>query len=248
MALKIAQLSDCHLPADPARPYRKQNADANLAAVWKSVESWGPDIVMLTGDLSEDGSPASYDRLREMLATNVPVLALPGNHDEPDVMREYFPNGPWDGPLAWAQGDWNLVLTDSTRPRKVEGYFEEESAEQLRFALSECEEPHLLVALHHQPVPVDAPWIDKYALRAPGAFLEVVGSEPRVRCVVWGHIHHHFAEDRNGILLLGAPSTAANSLPRTDRFELNSSGPAARTLELGDDGSVGYGQLLANTG
>jgi len=247
MPLKIAQLSDCHLPEDPATPYRQQNADANLDKVWQKALAWGPDIVLLTGDLSEDASKASYERLGKRFRTKVPILTLPGNHDDPELMRAQFPNGPWEGPLVWEQEDWGLVLTDSTRPRAVEGHFSDEALERLREVLSSCSKEHLLVALHHQPVPVDAPWIDKYRLVEPGAFLQVIDSEPRVRCVVWGHIHHHFAADRNGVLMLGAPSTAANSVPRGDRFKLDPAGPACRRMELCDDGSVAYGQLFANT-
>lgn len=246
MPLKIVQLSDCHLPADPSTPYRDQNADENLDRVWRKAVAWGPDIVLLTGDLSEDASEASYERLGELFQADVPILALPGNHDEPERMRKRFPDGPWGGPLALAQGGWCIVLTDSTRPGRVEGHFSDEALEQFSGVLSKCAGNHLLVALHHQPIPVDAPWIDKYPLAEPAAFLEVIDSEPRVRCVVWGHIHHHFAADRNGVLMLGAPSTAANSIPRADGFELDRAGPACRSLELFDDGAVAYGQLFAN--
>lgn len=246
MGLKIIQISDCHLPADPATPYREQNADANLSAVWKKALEWKPHLVLLTGDMSEDGSEASYDRLGAMLKADVPILAIPGNHDKPELLRQYFPIGPWEGPLGWKDDTWAIVLTDSTVRGRVSGRFSAEALEQLRAGMTESEMDHLLVALHHQPIPVDAPWIDKYPLEDAGAFLDVIDAEPRVRCVIWGHIHHHFAVDRGGVLMLGAPSTAANSLARAARFELDPAGPACRTLVLSRDGTVAYGQLLAN--
>lgn len=243
---KIVQLSDCHLPADPETPYRGQDADANLERVWRKALAWGPDAVLLTGDLSEDASEASYLRLGRLLRTDVPLLALPGNHDDSALMRREFPRGAWGGPLVWENGDWSLVLTDSTVPGRVAGGFSAAALERLSAVLSQSAGPHLLVALHHQPIPVDAPWIDRYPLEAPEGFLDVLDSEPRVRCVIWGHIHHHFAAERNGVLMLGAPSTAANTLPRATRFELDPAGPACRRLELGDDGTVAYGLLYAN--
>lgn len=247
MALKVAQLSDCHLPEDPRAPYREQDADANLERVWKTAREWGPDLVLLTGDLSEDASAASYDRLGRILQTRLPVLAIPGNHDDPRLVEKLFPNGPWEGPLVWDEDEWSLVLTDSTRPGSIEGHFPDDALERLSGVFSNCAAEHLLVALHHQPIPVDAPWIDKYPLAEPAGFLEVIDSEPRVRCVVWGHIHHHFAADRNGVLMLGGPSTAANSAPRAARFELDPAGPACHRLELCDDGAVAYGQLFAKS-
>lgn len=246
--LKIAQLSDSHLPKNPAAPYRGENADENLARVWEKAKAWGPDLLLLTGDLSEDASEASYDRMAALLGTEVPILALPGNHDVGAVMRKRFPEGPWAGPCLHEAGNWLIVLTDSTLPGRVEGGFSAEEIDQLRNAMAASSQEHILLALHHQPVPVSAPWIDRYALRDPEAFLELVDKEPRVRCVLWGHIHHHFAEDRSGVLMLGAPSTAANSVARSDRFEADPAGPACRRIELESNGGVAYGQLFANAG
>ena len=158
-------------------------------------------------------------------------------------MRQHFPLGPWDGPLVHEHGLWSIVLLDSTLQGRIEGGFSDASLEQVREVLSQCTKPNVLLALHHQPIPVHARWIDRYPLTRAEAFLDVVDSEPRLHCVVWGHIHHHFAADRNGVLFLGAPSTAANSLALADRFDLDPAGPACRTLELADSGEVAYGQL-----
>jgi Icc protein len=114
--------------------------------------------------------------------------------------------------------------------------------------LSRSAKDYVLLALHHQPVPVDAAWIDRYPLQEPAGFLKIVEADPRVRCVVWGHIHHHFETRRKGVLFLGAPSTAANSLPRAERFTLDPTGPACRWLELGSTGCVEFGQLYATRG
>ena len=45
--LRVVQISDCHLPADPRTPYRGQDADANLKGVWEKVVSWSPDLILL---------------------------------------------------------------------------------------------------------------------------------------------------------------------------------------------------------
>lgn len=251
MGLKVLQLSDCHLSSNPEKPYRGENADANFAAVWASARAWGPDILLLTGDLSEDASAASYQRLASWLPDDLPCLALPGNHDHPTTMARWFPQGPWGEPLAYEAGDWLLVMMHSAKPGRIEGAFSDEEIDGLRKILASSQQPHVLIALHHQPVPVQAPWIDRYPLANPQAFLDVVDGEPRVRCVIWGHIHHHFVAERNAgknrVLMLGAPSTAANSLARSQRFEADPAGPAARTLELQDSGAVVYGQVYAST-
>lgn len=248
MALKIVQISDCHVSADPSTSYRGQDAEANLEAVWRAALRWKPDLVLLTGDLSEDASPASYDRLGALLQAGFPTVALPGNHDDHDLMRRHFPNGPWEAPFAWESGDWCIVATDSTLPGEISGGFSDTEIEALRSTLAASKKSHLMVALHHQPIPVEAPWIDRWPLENPAAFLEVIESEPRLRCVIWGHIHHHFAAVRNGVLMLGAPSTAANSEPNATRFALDAAGPACRKLGLMEDGAVAYSQIYARAG
>lgn len=243
MTLKIVQLSDCHVSADPAEPYRGQDAGANLARVWERAQQWKPHLVLLTGDVSEDASQASYQRVKDKLGDSTAILALPGNHDAPALMSRYFSSGPWDGPLVHEVGSWLIVMLDSSLERRIEGGFSDAELRQFQKAIDSSQKPNILVALHHQPIPVQAPWIDRYALSRPSSFLAIIDAEPRVKCVVWGHIHHHFSARRKGVQYLGAPSTAANSLAGTAKFDLDPSGPSCRTLELSESGKVDYGQL-----
>ena len=112
--LRVLQLSDCHVSAGADADYRGQSADRNLASLLPEIRRWQPDFILLTGDVSEDGSAAAYGRVFAKLnSTGAPVLALPGNHDEPAVMRRYFPQGPWDAPLVRDAKGWKLVLLNS---------------------------------------------------------------------------------------------------------------------------------------
>ena len=242
--VRIVQISDCHVGADPGALYRGQSADKNLAAIVQVAKAWQPQLVMLTGDVSEDGSQESYERTSKLLAQiDVDVIALPGNHDDVSQMREYFPAGPWDRPYVHFLEGWQLIMLDSTEPGQVSGSFSPEQLERLGQALSDGEEIHRLLALHHQPVMVDAPWIDRYCLESPEEFFAVIDRSSSVRCIAWGHVHQDFRIERKTCSLLGAPSSVANSLPGTERFSLDPTGPACRWLELSADGSVGTGIL-----
>lgn len=241
--LRIVQVSDCHVPHDPATDYRGQSADRNLASLLPAIRRWQPDLLLLTGDVSEEGSAAAYGRVSAQLSTaGAALLALPGNHDDPAAMRRYFPLGPWNGPLQRESRGWQLLLLDSTVPGEVSGRFAPQALERLDRLLGRGA-AHVLLALHHQPVPVGSAWIDRYALESAEAFLDVVDRHPRVRCIVWGHVHQDYEAVRNGVLLLGSPSTAVNSLPKAECFTLDLGGPACRWLELGPDGGVATGLL-----
>jgi len=245
--LRVIQVSDCHLPRDPATPYRGLNADRNLASLLPAIRLWQPDVLLLTGDASEDASAAAYGRVSAQLSTaGSPVLALPGNHDDPATMRRYFPLGPWSGPHVHKGRNWHLVLLDSTGPGRISGDFSATALEQLERTLERGADRHVLLALHHQPVPVGSPWIDRYALEHNDAFWNVVDRFPQVRCISWGHVHQDFNARRGNVLLLGSPSTVANSLPGRATFTPDLGGPACRWLELGSDGAIETGVLWAS--
>lgn len=241
---RIVQISDCHVSADHRIKYRGLNADETLSSLLPPIRAWRPQIIMLTGDVSEDGSPVSYARVAAMLDTvDAQVLGLPGNHDDPEVMSRYFHAGPWGGPFIRSVSGWDLVLLDSTRQGLVSGKLPRERLAQLREGLRSCTAGYILVALHHQPVAMGSQWIDRYMLEKPEQLFEVLDSDPRVRCVVWGHVHQDFKGQRKDISLLGSPSSVANSLPRSECFKLDPEGPSCRWVELHPNGQIDTGVL-----
>ena len=244
--LRIVQVTDCHLPLDPQTSYRGQNADRNLASLMPALRRWQPDLLLVTGDVSEDGSAAAYGRVSAQLSTaGAPVLALPGNHDDPSVMRRYSPQGAWDGVHSHGLRNWQLLLLDSTVRGGVPGFQAPATLEALDRHLREDRAAHVLLALHHQPVAVGSPWIDRYPLQNPEALFRIVDRSPRVKCIVWGHVHQDFETRRGDLLLLGSPSTVANSLPGREKFTPDLGGPACRWLELAPGGAVETGLLRA---
>jgi 3',5'-cyclic AMP phosphodiesterase CpdA len=52
---------------------------------------------------------------------DAPVYALPGNHDDDVLMQQYFPDGPWNGPLIVQAGHWQLVLLKSALAGRIDG-------------------------------------------------------------------------------------------------------------------------------
>jgi len=239
---RLAQISDCHLPASADTPYRGLKADPGLEAMINTLAAWQPQALLITGDLSEDASEASYRRLAQRVGQlNVPVYVVPGNHDDPARMQPYFPNGPYDGPWAFDAGRWKLLLLNSARPGRIDGSIEPEDLQKLRQVLRD--EGPAMLALHHQPVAIGSPWIDKYRLQEPQGLLDCIAAHPELKAVVWGHVHQPFETMLGGTRFMSCPSTAANSLPECARFTLDPAGPACRWLELYDDGRLESGIL-----
>lgn len=85
----LVQLSDPHIRVGTRDRAR---SDALATAVRGVLElPVTPEAVLLTGDLVDTGADAEYRRVAELLSPlGMPVHVLPGNHDEPDTLREHF--------------------------------------------------------------------------------------------------------------------------------------------------------------
>ena len=238
----IAQVTDCHLPADPRQNYRGINPHKNLKVLLQKVKKLKPDLLLASGDLSEDGSKASYVALQRFFKPlGIPVLALPGNHDDAGLLAETFPGSPVNGISVTEHGPWQLIRLNSCLPGKPEGRLSEQTLTELASLLADHGQRPRLIAVHHQPVAVGSPWIDKYRLLDPEPFLHLIDQTRDVKAVVWGHVHQVFETDRGGSAMLGGPSSAVNSLPGAQKFTADPTGPAFRWLQLRADGTIRNG-------
>lgn len=244
----IAQISDCHLPADPQQDYRGIKPHQNLQALLPQVKAMKPDLILATGDLSEDGSLESYALLKTYLdQIDAPVLALPGNHDDPQLLNAVFPGSPVDTIAVSDHSSWRIVRMNSCLPGKPQGFVSEKALSDLEQLLGSQEEKPTLLAVHHHPIPVGNPWIDKYPLVNPQKLLHLIDQFSQIKTVIWGHVHHVFRAERNGTVMLGSPSTAVNSLPDVASFTADDTGPAFRWLELTGNGSINTGIIFTET-
>ena len=92
--------------------------------------------------------------------------------------------------------------------------------------------------MHHQPVPVGSAWIDAMGLDNGEALLALAGRHPRLRGIVWGHVHQAFEQRRDGLVLMAAPATSAQFLPRSRVHRPDPSPPGWRELVLAADGAL----------
>lgn len=240
--LKIVQITDCHVPGPTDGRYRGVDPRACLLDLIEAVNEWGPDLVLATGDLSEDGSEASCAWLAEAFTRiPAPVIATPGNHDDAGRLRRHFSRCAVEEPVV-VERDWRIVVLNSAEPGAVPGRLAPAHLPDLPAASSADDRP-TLVALHHQPWPIGSPWIDRYPLLEPEAFHQWLRDHAAVRLVLWGHVHQAVRLERGGVTGLGGPSSASNSLPGRDRFTPDPAGPACRWLELEERGDFRTGLL-----
>ncbi|APE30067.1 metallophosphoesterase [Halomonas aestuarii] len=232
--MRLAQLTDCHLLADPAARGRIGVPLRQLEAVVAAVNRQRPDRVVVTGDISQDETATSY-RLAERVLSRLdaPWCWLPGNHDRTDRMADCRPL-----PEALDLGDWRALLLDTHVSGREGGELGAERRSALDASLDGDPRPTLLM-MHHPPLPVGAAWLDAIGLADAEAFWRVVAPHGQIRGVFFGHVHQAFRgvqalADRE-IPLYGCPATSDQFLPDSPTFALDeASRPGYRLIDLGE--------------
>lgn len=239
--LRVLHLTDTHLHASPGETLRGVNTNASLSAVVGHVLRSGqaPDLVLATGDLVQDDSRRAYEWCRELLgALDAPVHCLAGNHDVPALMHDVLGHAPFRMDHPGRHGPWTILMLDTRAEGEAFGRVSPEALRRLDGDLAAEAGQHVLIALHHQPVPMGSAWLDSVGLRNAPELWEVLDRHEHVRCLLWGHVHQASDRLRGGVRLLSSPSTCAQFLPGAERFATDTRPPACRWLELHADGSI----------
>jgi Icc protein len=242
--LLVLQISDTHLYEDPAGRLLGLNTQASLEHTLELAQAvhWPPDLVLATGDLVHDGSAAGYARLHERLtALGVPVYCLPGNHDNQTQLSASLNGNTIRWVTSSSHGAWAIEFVDSNRPGSAAGHIRERELARLRESLGRRTEDHILVCLHHQPVPIGSAWLDSMAIDNAAALFEILDRTPQVKGVLWGHVHQVYEAVRKGVRLLSCPSTCIQFLPQSKHFDLDTQPPGYRWLQLHPDGRIDTG-------
>ncbi len=243
--LRIVQITDSHLFREEDGRLLGMNTRKSLGMVLELVRERSPDfdVLLATGDLSQDHSPESYQAfLDAMLSLHPPAMYwYPGNHDDVPCIRALLGQNSPVLQRVVIHEPWQLVLLDSTIPGKVPGHLGETEIQALDQALAARPDLHTLVCFHHQPVPVGCRWLDTQKIKDADALFEVIDRHANVRGILWGHVHQHIDRERQGVRLLATPSTCVQFAPDSEDFAVDSEPPGYRWLELQADGSIETG-------
>jgi Icc protein len=226
----VAQITDTHILAQGKLYHAPRRAfPTNAASDWSHIDTAAcleraireldalkprPDVIVVTGDLTDHGGDEEYANLRTILGTAaVPVFVIPGNHDSRDNLRAAFLGDgylPREGFLHYVVEGYPLriVALDTNVPGHHHGELCTERLHWLDRALAA--EPHrpTLVMMHHPPFPTGIAHMDCHALDNPREFTRVVHHHPQVERILCGHLHRAIDHRFAGTIAGTCPSTA----------------------------------------
>ena len=195
---RILHVTDTPLVAPPALVAGiLDTAEAlrrHVAGIAASLPLIGPvDALLVTGDLSDDGSPESYRLFRELIAPlGLPLLAIPGNHDLREPMRAAFADlglFPAAGRLNFVReiAGVRIVGIDTLVEGSGGGVVDEATIAFLGEALATT--GPVLLAMHHPPFVSGIRFMDGIGLAETDGLKAAIERSPAEIRILCGHLH-----------------------------------------------------------
>ncbi|MEU0538681.1 metallophosphoesterase [Nocardia sp. NPDC005978] len=228
----LAQLSDTHFDLGARNVERAERVMGFLAELPQR-----PDVIVVTGDIADEGDIEEYRQARAALVADVPVLIMPGNHDDRGHMRTVLFGVDSDyAPInqAHSVNGLTLALLDSSVPGRPEGYLDEQTYAWLLDLLAATPaDDVVLIAMHHPPVAVHSTVVDPIRLTNPERLAEIVAGDDRVLAVLTGHVHSGLVTS-----FAGKPLVVAPSISSTIGCEWETAAPGHVPIDFAPDPSI----------
>jgi Icc protein len=107
--------------------------------------------------------------------------------------------------------------------------------------LEQYPDHYAVIAFHHQPIAIGSYWLDQLGLVNAVDFWETIAHFPKVKTVLFGHIHQQYEGENSGVLCYSAPSTCIQFKPNSDQFTLDNIPPGYRWIDLHPRGNITTG-------
>ncbi|WP_170068037.1 metallophosphoesterase family protein [Lentzea guizhouensis] len=191
----LLHLSDPHLDGSPER------ADRLNAVLDLLPPNRQPDAIVLTGDIADNGVEPEYAQFSAVMASRLPWLAVPGNHDTPALL----PSAP-----TLDVGDLRVIGVDVVVPGENHGELRPEEAGRVAELATGAR--RTVLAFHQPPMRIGHTYVDPMRLLNADALAGLVNRIGTVTAILCGHIHTACTATFAGVPVLVAPGivSAAN--------------------------------------
>lgn len=194
----IAHITDFHILPAPALCYGFSDTRAGLARTIDALIAMRPrpDLVVASGDLVDEPSIAAYATLRAILSPlDLPLILLPGNHDDRALLAASFPDHPYlaqDGGLANFAREFEAVRIigfDAVVPGKEFAAPTDAALNWLEETLAQVPDCATMIVMHHPPIETGLAFMDAIQPPWPARLAAVIAANDQVKLIVCGHVH-----------------------------------------------------------
>lgn len=214
----ICQITDLHIRPRGLAAYRVSETNMMVERAIDALIALRPrpDVVLITGDMTDCGLVEEYELLRALLSRlPMPVYMVPGNHDRRDNLRKVFADWPSvvSDPefVQFVVDDFpvRLIGLDTLVPGASGGELCEKRLAFLERALAVDDVKPVVIFMHHPPFAHGIVHMDRINLTSGQARLrELVRAHGRVERILCGHDHRAIDTLFGGTLASVAPGVS----------------------------------------
>lgn len=200
--MEIVQLSDIHVGA--------QFREAVFDQVIEELNSLKPDVVIITGDLTNEGLKEQYEKCKTLISKiNVDrIIAISGNHDYRNTgylhFKKYFPFQT----INELSDDVVLITIGTARPDRDEGEVGHRQTLWLERTMKKYKKRIKILAMHHHLIGIPDTGSDRLTIIDAGDVLRAT-LDSDVDLVLCGHKHRPWLWDFNKLLIANAGSVSS---------------------------------------
>lgn len=204
----IAHISDLHI-SDTAF-----DEEVFMEAV-AEINNLKPDMIILTGDLTNDGYYREFQQAVKYLDMfEAPLFAVPGNHDARNLGHQSFEE--LIGENSWKltkENDFTVIGLDSSSPDEDRGHVGKPQRMWMEHQLDQCVINDLssIVVLHHHVIPIPDTGRERNILSDAGEILKTLTTH-EVDLILCGHKHVPHVWKINETVVVNAGSLSSNKL------------------------------------
>ncbi len=208
--MKIAHISDIHFGM--SWMFMEKMARKGIERINKE----NPDIVIITGDLTDYGLKKEYKGVKKLLdEISCDYLAIPGNHDARHQGANIFEEYIGDRFFVKKVGIYKFVGLDSSQPDLDEGHVGREQMEKMKRYIGK----NSIIVLHHHLLPIPETGRERNVLVDAGDVLKLL-SDYKVKVVLNGHKHVPWVWEINNIVISTAGTISCERTPYTQSFNI----------------------------
>ena len=193
----IVQLSDLHVGS--------QFLPEVFETLVKEVNGLHPDVIVITGDLTNEGLMKEYEKCKSLLTkfNTKKIISISGNHDYRNtgylLFKKFFPFQT----VNELDDDIVLVTVGTARPDRNEGEVGYRQNLWLERTMKKYKDKIKIVAMHHHLIPIPDTGSDQLTVVDAGDVLRTV-LDSQVDVVLCGHKHRPWAWNFGKLTIVNA--------------------------------------------